>query len=122
MILHTQPTKRWNAHDFLLLEAYQILEEERCQQCGLPRYICHNESSDVRFRIVEDTCAAMVEKDMYEEQKRGSDKDYRAPAGTTLRPEPYAVDGRDLTTFRTQYYLDEAEKQQIISESYLRTG
>ena len=63
MILHKQPSKPWNKHDFLLLEAYQILEEERCGQCGLPKYICHSEDPEVRFRIEEDQCAAMVDKE-----------------------------------------------------------
>jgi hypothetical protein len=119
MILHKQPTKPWNEHDFLLLEAYQILEEERCQQCGLPRYICHNESADLRFRIEEDTCAAMVEKESYEERKRSSNKDYKPPLGTTLRPVPYMEDGGEFTRLREPYYQAEAERQAAITESYL---
>lgn len=122
MILHTQPSKPWNKHDFLILEAYQILEDERCGQCGLPRYICHSEDNEVRFRIEEDTCAAMVDKEAYEEQKRGSNSDYKPPLGTRLHPVPYMNDGTDFTRLREPYYRAEAERQNLIAESYLKAA
>jgi hypothetical protein len=122
MILHTQPTKPWDKHDFLLIEAFEILEAERCGQCGLPKYICHSDDFEVRFRIEEDQCAAMVEKESYEERARGSDTSYKPPLGTRLHPVPYMNDDTDFTRLREPYYLAERARQEEIAESYLKAA
>lgn len=118
MILHTQPSKKWTTHDFLLLQAYQILQDERCGQCGLPRYICHNDDPRIRVRVEEDSCAikGAVES---RERMNSKNKNYVAPVGTQLQPEPYTSDGSDLVSFREPYYRAEAERREKIRESLL---
>jgi hypothetical protein len=114
MILHTQPTKPWNEYDFLLIEAYQILQDERCSQCGLPEYICHNESNLIQVQVNEDSCAVMAAKAKKERQMSRGKKDYTPPDGVILRPEPYTADGSDLASFRGDYYRDLAEKRKAV--------
>ena len=109
--MHTQPHKKWVKHDFLLLEAYKILNRERCGQCGQPRYVCQNESNDIQFKVVEEQCASKVAQALFEERaekKRGSKGE--PDKGIALRVEAYSVSGKDLTTFRTPYYEAQAAK------------
>lgn len=108
MILHTQPSKPWVKYDFLLLEAYQQLEDERCQKCGLPRYICHTDDITVDFEVYEDECEGKRRIDEYEKLHY---KDGGAPAHKSLRLEPKMTDGRDFTALRDPYYAAEAKKR-----------
>jgi hypothetical protein len=113
MILHAQPNKPWNKHDFMLLEAYQQLEEDRCGQCGLPRYICHSTSEDIQFRILEDNCAATQKVDQIKAQRAKSSKkkDGADPdSGVALIPYPYTESGVPLSSHRIPYYEAEAAR------------
>jgi hypothetical protein len=120
MILHTQPNKRWDEFDFLCIEAHQIVLNERCGQCGLPRWICHNEDPDMGFKAIQDTCFAMKEIEILDERK-SSNKDYKAPKGTKTRPEPYLYGGGEISgEHREAYYKVEWAKKN--PESSLDVG
>ena len=106
MLIGANSSKPWNRWDRLVAEAYEMYKSERCTQCGLPRWICHNESNEVQFHVDEDQCFAIVAKDRVE----GRDKDKTTPPGTVLRPRPYLVDGKELITLRDQYYVDAAKR------------
>jgi ferredoxin len=111
MILRKQPTAKWVEFDYLLLEAYKGLQNERCGQCGLPRYICHSdESHKIQFEVVEDTCEAIKAKDRHEKMKAGGKKDYEPPSGMTLTPKPVMVEGGDFVELREGYYAAEAAR------------
>lgn len=103
----------WSEWDYLLVEAVQTLEAERCR-CGLPVYVCHSSDPHVRFRIEEDTCEAMATVERHEEALRRGNKDYKAPAGTSLRPVPYTTDSSDFVTYREDYYSDQAARRNEI--------
>lgn len=85
MVMGTQPRDDWDEFDFLLIEAYQILENERCEQCGLPEWICHNGDSDIRIDLDDDTCFVKREIDA-ENELHSKDANYKAPHGTVSRP------------------------------------
>lgn len=108
---------KWNEWDYLLIEAVQTLESERCH-CGLPVYICHSDDPHVRFRVEEDICEATKVTDAYEErqQKAGGDS-YKRPHGSTLRPVPYTTDGSDLTRYRDAFYQADYEKRLEVLDS-----
>lgn len=115
MILHTQPNKPWTEYDFLLLEANQILEMEKCPQCGLPKWICHNDDGDLDFRVRKDVCYAMREVET-SDRDDSSAKGYEKPPGTVARPEPYRPSGKTFDwSFREGFYRAEYEKQQAIA-------
>lgn len=57
-------TGGWDKRDRNLLEAYQLLEDERCSECGNPVWICRSENPDITFRIEKSVCHA---KRYYEE-------------------------------------------------------
>lgn len=114
-LLRVQPYEPWEEYDFLLHEAYCILQDERCSQCGMPRYICHNDSADLEFDIIEDDCRVMVVKDEHEENERkAGGENYKPPVGTTLRPKPYLVSGGDPATLRDSYYDGELAKRRAL--------
>ena len=48
----------WNAKDRALLEAYQILEDERCSECGNPVWLCRSDDPDITFKIEKSVCFA----------------------------------------------------------------
>jgi hypothetical protein len=119
MILGTDNRDRWSKWDILLAQAYQILEDERCPQCGLPRYICQNDDRDIDFRVETEQCAAMEKKESFEqrEQEKRDKKKGRngespkAPSGVIVKPQPYTYSGVGLHTFRDSYYEREAQKR-----------
>lgn len=88
MIMREQPTAPWDEFDFLCLEAHEIVLRERCGQCGLPRWICHNDDEDIQFKPVEETCFAKKELQQKDENDQKA-PGYVAEKGVTLRPEPF---------------------------------
>lgn len=111
MIMGTQPREDWDEFDFLLIEAYQILEDERCGQCGLPTWICHNDMDDpethgaiIEIALEDDTCFVKREIDAENEQNSKNDS-YKAPHGTVSRPKVSHALGKPLDfRVREAYY------------------
>lgn len=120
-ILGTDSNKPWNKWDILIATAYQIMEEERCSQCGYPVYICHNESSEIRFALRDDTCFAKAKVEKRNDDDSSRTK-YKKPFGQVLAPEAYTPSGEDFVTYRESYYLAEQAKRKIVAESRLRVS
>lgn len=84
MIFHEQPTDDWIPFDFLLLEAYQRLQDEICPRCGHPVWLCRSKSNTVDFKVQSGLCYA--EKALkVAEVGRISDKKSRDAAKKELR-------------------------------------
>ena len=111
MIMHTQPRGKWSEWDFLCIEAYQIVQNERCRQCGLPVWMCHNDDGDIGTKVVKDICYSTREVETKDEEA-SSKKGYKAPKGVKTRPEPYRYSGRPLDAdVREDYYKREYERK-----------
>lgn len=108
----------WDEWDVALAEGYQIMQSERCSQCGLPRWICHNEDAGVYFELKDDVCFAKREID--EEQERlNSDKNYKKPAGQVTIPRPVVYDDTVFDwRFRQQYYESERKLRAQIDAAH----
>lgn len=105
MILGEDNRKAWSQLDVLVMQAYQIVEDERCGQCGLPRWLCRNEDGRLDLKIRYDDCYATneirkAEKDRKEDDTRG-----------VAYPEFVALDGTPLVEFRALYYQQLAEER-----------
>ena len=110
IILGKNSNKPWDKWDILLAKAYQIMEAERCGQCGLPRWICYNDDSDILFDIEEDTCFAKRELDSLAD---GRGPDYKAPFGNQERPVPKRYSGGKFDAeVREAFYLAENKKRE----------
>jgi hypothetical protein len=104
MFFHEQPTDPWVKFDFLLLEAYQILKDETCQNCGNPIWICHNEfASNVGFKITSTRCFAKAELEKHnelQEKRKSKNKTY----GETEFAVAYTYDNSEMPT-RMSYLM-----------------
>ena len=109
-ILRKNANGRWSEYDFLLAEAVELLESEYCQRCGQPRYLCHNESDEIRFRVRDGHCLATEQ--IEHRQKRNAEQKGYDPAGVNLIAVPYSVIGKPLSEYRDPYYEELAKKRQ----------
>lgn len=108
-IVYGKPVEApWDKTDRALLEAYQILEDERCPECGLPTWVCRNDDNNVQFEVKKDVCYA---KRAYEEKtadfsnvKNAKERSkMRAGFGVIEYPSPFTLDESPLPT-RREYY------------------
>lgn len=109
MLFHEQPSDPWVTFDFLLLEAYQMLQEETCNECGNPIWICRNDNAhNVGFKIKITKCYAKEELEKWQEKqnkKESSKKNF----GEIPYVVPYTYDDSPMPT-RASYYRDLLDK------------
>lgn len=98
MILGKDNRKKWSALDVLIMQAYQVLQDERCQHCGYPVWICHNPDARLIARKKVDKCWIDEEVDTWREAMKDDD-DVKY-----VRPEIYARDKTPLHKFRRSYH------------------
>lgn len=103
--------------DFLLADAIRILEGERCSQCGLPVYICHNDDTDLGIKVEYDQCSAKeaVENDEARAKQAAGDK-YKPTPGEARVPRAFLYSGGDPASLRESYYRAQAEKRRMLLE------
>ena len=103
--------------DFKVLEAYQMLRDEICPQCGHPVWLCRSKSDDIEWTANTDVCYATRRKEEAEwqqnnkskhgEKRRRPDRDEKAKWGrytyVTPRVPSYAPEGTELPTRRDYY-------------------
>ena len=112
MLFHEQPSDPWTELDFLLVESMEILEQETCNSCGNPIWVCRNDfASHVGFKVKIATCYAMAELDKWQEAE---DKKQTKPKRYGQYPYivAYTYDGSDMPS-RQQFYQDLAEKHEV---------
>jgi hypothetical protein len=84
--------KKHHRYDQALAMALKIVEDERCQQCGLPIWIAHSEDARIEFELDHVVCYACefegteTSKKTYK-QKKGHTP-YVRPILDTLEGEP----------------------------------
>lgn len=112
MIYHEQPTAPWVAFDFMLLEAYQRLQDEICPKCGHPVWLCRSSSNAVQFKVETSYCAgerALRAAEARAAGKKNPDKKERDTWGRFQYSVPYALPGMELPS-REEYYAEQAAK------------
>jgi hypothetical protein len=122
MILGADDRKRWDKWDRVLAEAHQIIENERCPQCGYPVYLCQNESEIVQFRLNEESCAIEAKKANHGKRGGRDGKAKDLPPGTVLRPEVYLTNGEDPVTVREPFYKAQRAKREEMEKSLHRAA
>lgn len=116
MIFYEQPTDPWVKFDFMLIEAYQILQDETCPKCGHPVWLCRSSDPRVQFRVTSNVCFAERALKEYEDQKkprtqREKDMKTRKEWGSFYSTSPFVpknIEG-ELPT-RTEFYEEMAAK------------
>ena len=108
MVYGTSAIGDWDKKDRNLLEAYQILDDERCSECGNPVWICRNPDSNVQFTVKSDVCygkRAFEEKNTdWSQFKNAKEKSKaRSKLGVIEYPQAFTLDEGPLPT-RREYY------------------
>jgi Zn-finger nucleic acid-binding protein len=112
MIFHEQPSDAWTRFDFLLLVAYQMLQDEICPKCGHPVWLCRSSSNRVQFKVRAGVCYAERSLREYEDQhkpkgEREKDRKARQAWGQFFYTQPFVpenVEG-ELPT-RAEFYAE----------------
>ena len=108
MLFHEQPGTKWDAFDFLLVEAMQMLEDETCTECGNPIWVCRNEeASNVGFKIKTTKCFAKAELDKWREAEEKKNK--KPKHGEMPYIVAYTYDGSPMPS-RSGYYQGLSDK------------
>jgi len=89
---------KWSIYDVKLLEAYEMLEEQTCQYCGQPRWVCDSreDTNWLEFKSDIGFCKGKQAQDEWEkaEQKRQEKgKDGSLKPGQFIRFIPHADPG-----------------------------
>jgi hypothetical protein len=109
MIFHEQPTDPWIDFDFMLIEAYQILQEETCGECGNPVWVCRNEDADwIGFKVKTSICFAKEEMDKWRSAQEKK-KNYKPKPGAIHYPIAFSYDDRPMPS-RFQFYKSLSDK------------
>lgn len=98
MILGEDNRKAWSHLDVLVMQAYQIVKDEQCSQCGLPRWLCRNEDPRLQVKLKDDDCYASQQVKEHDKNRKEGDE------GGSVYPEFYALDSTPLIEFRALYY------------------
>lgn len=121
LILGKDSKRQWGKWDIVLAKAYQRFLNELCQQCGLPKYICHTDDNRVQFKVAEDYCASSVVSERAQEvmAKRES-KSF----GVKVYAEPFLTEdaiaeGVEFSDFRRPYLVEQARKRGFLPEEGL---
>lgn len=109
MLFHEQPGDPWVPYDFMLLEAYHMLQEETCGECGNPIWICRNDyANNVGFKVKTSKCYAKAEMDRWQDKQNSKDSKSKN-FGELPYVVAYTYDGEDFPT-RLSYYKHMAEE------------
>lgn len=98
MILGLDNRKKWSELDVLIMAAYKALQSERCNQCGLYRWICQNEDPKLQVKVKEDYCFVKAEIEKHDEGVK------EKPKGTILQPEMFHLADLPLHKLRDSYH------------------
>lgn len=69
------PFNNWEKLDYILQDAYYTMEQERCDICKNPVWLCHSTDNRIEFEIVKRTCYAKAEIEDYEERHKNQSKE-----------------------------------------------
>ena len=111
VIYREQPDTDWTTLDFQLLEAYQIIEDEKCPQCGNPVWLCRSTADNIEWASKTSVCQATKAK---EAKTAARDKTHKVDAKTKAgwgridyvvpRVPSYFPEGTELPT-RKDFYV-----------------
>lgn len=111
LVFHEQPHDPWEPFDFLLLEAYQILQDETCPKCGHFVWLCRSDNRLLEFKVRTDICAAdktlkQAEYDARPPKDKNSrkDKELISSFGKFQYTVPSMMFGEKSLPTRSDYY------------------
>lgn len=64
------PMGEWSKVDYLLVDAFYVLDSEKCTRCNNPIWLCHSTDNRIEFTVKVRTCYATAELEDYENNKQ----------------------------------------------------
>lgn len=105
ILTNRQPADGWSPTDKKLAVAYQILEDETCQDCGIPVWLGHSDDEHVVFDIKSRICYGCAETEKAQERE-SSRKGKRSP--TKGKKSFIQVQESDELPSRQQFYVKQS--------------
>lgn len=82
------PQGSWTRIDYLLQDAYYIMDHEICTICNNPIWLCHSTDNRIDFEIKKRTCYAKAEIEDFEKDKVNNKLD----SGEYIIASPIGID------------------------------
>lgn len=71
-----------------MLEAYQVLQDETCGECGQPIWLCHSDDPNIQWSVKSNTCyATKALREWQDAQNKSKGKNSKPKHGQ----QPYVV-------------------------------
>lgn len=65
-----EPQYAWTPLDYALASAHEIIESERCPQCGIVAWHAYSSNSNIRFEIEDHTCESCMVLDRHNDDMK----------------------------------------------------
>lgn len=91
LLMESDPKGEWTKVDYLLLDAFYILDAETCSICNNPIWLCHSTDNRIDFKIQTRTCYAKAEIEDFESSEKGK----KVGSGEYLIAVPTGIEGED---------------------------
>lgn len=82
------PNGEWTKLDYLIQDAYYIMDREICGICNNPIWLCHSTDNRIEFEVLKRTCYAKAEIEDFEKSPGGKTLD----SGEYLTAKPIGLD------------------------------
>lgn len=71
LLCDPNPNGEWTRLDYLLQDAFFMMDREVCTICNNPIWLCHSTDNRIEFAVKTRTCYAKAEIEAYEKTERG---------------------------------------------------
>lgn len=75
LLMEPNPHGDWTKVDYLLIDAFHILDAETCTICNNPIWLCHSTDNRIDFSVTKRTCYAKAEIEDFEKSTEGKNLD-----------------------------------------------
>lgn len=104
-----QPRGEWSKVDHALAITFQEINDETCDKCGHPLWICRSQDNMLDWSVESAVCYSSAAVEAHENPSRG--KPPKKKPGEYFYAKAKMMFGKPLPT-REQYYIDLAKESQ----------
>jgi hypothetical protein len=106
LIRNAKDPRKPHRMDYVVAQACQILEDEKCPKCGVPTWHAYSTDSTIAFHLDEITCHACATKEQAESTETDKDRKFGTTKVVSAEPE----DGFDALPDRESFFIRLAEE------------
>lgn len=75
LLCEPDPNTGWTQEDYLIQDAFFMMETEVCTICNNPIWLCHSTDNRIDFSVKTRTCYAKAEMEDFEKGEKGKNLD-----------------------------------------------